>query len=290
MYQPSNEAHEFVGDSVEEALQRACQFFGVAQDGLLVSELPAGEVYGAAGRAVIVALRKDRDPVPSRGGGERREREPRGREDDDDSDGRGGRRRSRRDRRGRGPAREAAAAEEPAGEAIEATEGTVVGELGELGQFVFGIVERLDLGVFEVSESSQDDLLVIQVTGNAARRMSAGEGRAADALHLIANQAALRGEDPQRVVVDVEGDAESREALIGSLAQRAAKRARSTGRAIALDAMNPRDRRAVHLALREERDIATMSIGEGRYRQVVVVPEGAPEYEEALRQSERSSA
>jgi hypothetical protein len=28
-----------------------------------------------------------------------------------------------------------------------------------------------------------------------------------------------------------------------------------------------------------------MSVGEGRYRQVVVVPEGAPEYDEALRQS-----
>jgi hypothetical protein len=29
-----------------------------------------------------------------------------------------------------------------------------------------------------------------------------------------------------------------------------------------------------------------MSIGEGRFRQVVVVPEGAPEYDEAVRQSE----
>jgi hypothetical protein len=29
--------------------------------------------------------------------------------------------------------------------------------------------------------------------------------------------------------------------------------------------------------------VATMSVGEGRYRQVVVVPEGADEYEEALR-------
>ena len=32
--------------------------------------------------------------------------------------------------------------------------------------------------------------------------------------------------------------------------------------------------------------MATMSTGEGRYRQVVVVPEGADEYDEAVRQSE----
>ena len=49
--------------------------------------------------------------------------------------------------------------------------------------------------------------------------------------------------------------------------------------------MNGRDRRIVHLALRDEADVATMSTGEGRYRQVLVVPEGAPEYEEARREA-----
>ena len=40
-------------------------------------------------------------------------------------------------------------------------------------------------------------------------------------------------------------------------------------------------------------DVVTMSVGTGRYRQVVIVPEGAPEYEEAeaaSREAEASSA
>jgi hypothetical protein len=49
--------------------------------------------------------------------------------------------------------------------------------------------------------------------------------------------------------------------------------------------MNGRDRRIIHLAVRDADGVASMSVGEGRYRQVVVVPEGAPEYDEALRQS-----
>jgi hypothetical protein len=53
--------------------------------------------------------------------------------------------------------------------------------------------------------------------------------------------------------------------------------------------MNGKDRRLIHLALRDEDDVATMSTGEGRYRQVVVVPEGAPEYEDARKESERAS-
>ena len=49
--------------------------------------------------------------------------------------------------------------------------------------------------------------------------------------------------------------------------------------------MNARDRRMVHVTLRDQDKIATMSIGSGRYRQVVVVPEGAAEYDEAVKSS-----
>ena len=60
-----------------------------------------------------------------------------------------------------------------------------------------------------------------------------------------------------------------------------AKRALQTGRVVALDPMNGRDRRAIHVALRDRDNVATMSEGAGLYRQVIVVPEGAEEFEEA---------
>jgi hypothetical protein len=59
---------------------------------------------------------------------------------------------------------------------------------------------------------------------------------------------------------------------------------------VALDPMNPKDRRAIHVALRGTPGIATMSIGSGRYRQVLVVPEGAPEYDEARRTADQANA
>lgn len=164
--------------------------------------------------------------------------------------------------------------------------GTGQGELGEIGSFALGMIERMDLGPFEIGESQQGKLLVVEVQGPAARKLASGDGRPVDALQLLANQRALRLEsESPRVVVDVEGDPGTRESFLEGLAQRVARRARDTGRAVALDPMNPRDRRIIHLALRDEEDVATMSVGEGRYRQVVVVPEGAPEFEEAQRES-----
>lgn len=155
-----------------------------------------------------------------------------------------------------------------------------------------GLIERMEIGSFEIAESGEsDELIVLQVRGAAAERLAGGEGRSVDAMQLLANQASLRisGDDAKRVVLDVEGDDEQREAYLSRVAERAASRARETGRPVALEAMNPKDRRIVHVALREADGIATMSVGDGRYRQVVVVPDSAPEYEEAKRYEQHSN-
>ena len=102
--------------------------------------------------------------------------------------------------------------------------------------------------------------------------------RAVDVLTLMVNDIGRRLEGAQPAAL---GDAAA--SLVESV-----KRAIEGGRAIALDPMNGRDRRTIHISVREYEGVATMSIGEGRFRQVVVVPEGAPEYEEAVRQSQGS--
>jgi spoIIIJ-associated protein len=164
---------------------------------------------------------------------------------------------------------------------------TVVGALGEAGEFLKGVVERLELGPFQIGESEDGGLIVCEVKGAAGRALAQGDGRAVDALQLLVNQAVMTAsEDAKRVVLDVEGNTEAREEFLERLDERVVKRAKEGGRAVALDPMNARERRTIHLSVREHPGMATMSVGEGRYRQVVVVPEGAAEYEDALQQTE----
>ena len=308
MYDTKNEAHEFVGADRAEAVEKACRFFQAAEEDLEIADLSGRDVFGLTGRTVVVAVPRGaqrRAPAPRGEGGPRedRPRRERGRERE------GGRDRGRDRERGRGREREGGREREMGGNrerggrrepeplALEPTaplaepegpsEATRVGELSEAGEFVAGVVERMGAGSFEVEESAEDDLCIVQLRGEAAERLTGGDGRAVDAIQLLANQAAMRaGDDQPRIVVDVEGDRERREAYLGDLAQRAARRALQTGRSVALDPMNPRARRVLHVAVRGMDDVATMSTGSGRYRQVVVVPKGAPEYEEALRYSE----
>lgn len=321
MYDARNEPHEFVGADREEAIAKACQFFRLDSDALAIYELDPKEVYGLGSRTVIVSAPLNRK-APAReargrgaGAGEEGREARRGRDGGRDRGGRGNGREGRSDRgergdrggrgdrerggqrtEGRGERRDdrreshgerrEVAAPQEAAAPQEPSVGTVSGELGEMGRFVLGTVERMGLGPFEIAESGEAGLVVLSLRGPAALALGRGDGRPVDALQLIANQAAMRlNEEPDRIVLDVEGDLEERESRLGELAERAARRARETGRAIALDPMSPRDRRAIHLALRDSQGIATMSVGESRYRQVVVVPEGAPEYEEAVRES-----
>jgi predicted RNA-binding protein Jag len=307
MYDARNEPREFIGEERAEAVAMACEFFDAAEEALEIMELKPGEVYGLANRAVVVAVPRDRPPPqrergrgdgPGRGGRDRNERGGRGRSERGgrERSERGGRDRSERggrDRSERGGRERSERPRQPPPRAEEPTEpsvGTLSGTVGDVGAFVCGVIERMDLGPFEIGESGEGGLLVLQVGGAAAPELAGSDGRAVDALQLLANQAAGRlSEDPPRVVLDVEGDVEARESRLTKLAQRVARRAQETGRVVRLDPMNGKDRRIIHLALRDEEDVATMSSGEGRYRQVVVVPEGAPEFEEAQRESEAAA-
>jgi spoIIIJ-associated protein len=58
-------------------------------------------------------------------------------------------------------------------------------------------------------------------------------------------------------------------------AQLAAERALETGDPYALGPMNPRDRRIIHLALRDQPKVRTQSEGFGRERRVVIYPTAA---------------
>jgi spoIIIJ-associated protein len=301
VYDAKQEPHEFVAESREAALEKARAFFGLAADELRVQVLVAGDVYGLAGRTVVVAMPRDRKP-PQRsdrgdGGRGREGRDARGGRDRERGRDRGGRDRDRggRDRGGyearerdRAPQREFSAPAPTLSD--EPSVGTANGSLGEIGEFVKGAIERIEVGPFSIRESQDGANTVVEVKGGAAEVLAGGEARAVDALQLLANQVLLRRDENAsgRVVLDVEGGSDSRERHLERLAERAVKRAIEGGRAIALDPMNGRDRRTIHISVREYDGVATMSIGEGRFRQVVVVPEGAPEYEEALRQSQDS--
>ena len=66
MYDAKTEAREFIGAEREEAIEKACRFFGIDANELSISGFEAERVYGLATRTVIVAAPKNRKSPASR--------------------------------------------------------------------------------------------------------------------------------------------------------------------------------------------------------------------------------
>ncbi len=73
-----------------------------------------------------------------------------------------------------------------------------------------------------------------------------------------------------QVVIDVAGYRQRREEELKSLALRIAEIVKSSRRAITLEPMSSIERRVVHLALRDDPEIITQSVGEEESRKVII--------------------
>ena len=82
----------------------------------------------------------------------------------------------------------------------------------------------------------------------------------------------LRAEEHEKLSFDALGHRAMRIAELRGLARAAAERVRKSGAPYAFSPMTSRERRIIHLALRDETDLKTESHGEAGQRHVVVQP------------------
>lgn len=74
-------------------------------------------------------------------------------------------------------------------------------------------------------------------------------------------------------VIDVDGYRRKREEGLTRLAERMAQKVVSRQRPVTLEPMTPYDRRLIHMALRDHKDVYTKSIGSGNDRRVRIWPQ-----------------
>lgn len=100
----------------------------------------------------------------------------------------------------------------------------------------------------------------------------------AQGAHLLAFQHIVRCllrrqiDQPVYISVDVNGYRGRRERTLIGLAEETARRAQRTGQTVALQPMPAADRRAIHSALANYKDVRTESLGEEPNRRIVVRP------------------
>lgn len=152
--------------------------------------------------------------------------------------------------------------------------GSAGGSAGERACELLETVLRLMGFEGTVAAFEREDHIELVIEGEDAALVVGQKGQTLDALQYVVNRALTRelGEH-ELMVVNSDGYRERREASLLELAKRLSEKALSAGKIVALDPMSARDRRIIHMALRDVAGLETRSEGEGEERRLLIVPD-----------------
>lgn len=126
-----------------------------------------------------------------------------------------------------------------------------------------------------VSTEEEGEVYVLQVNGNEVSSLIGHKGETIVALQYLTRLLASRGtQTKMNFIVDVDGYKANRAEKLFRLAHRMANQAVERKRTVKLEPMPPHERRIIHMALRDRKDVTTTSVGEGRFRKVTIIPSG----------------
>ncbi len=143
--------------------------------------------------------------------------------------------------------------------------------LEKLEEFLKGVVRAggFDLTV-EIEES--DEVVEARLDGADSEILLENSGKVLDALNDLVNQIFFRRLG-RRIELDSDDFRAMRIIELEQMAKHAAEKTRLSGRSFRFQPMPSSERRAIHLALAEERGVRTESHGSGTGRYVMVLPD-----------------
>lgn len=140
--------------------------------------------------------------------------------------------------------------------------------------FLKDVFSSMNLEVEIISTINNDDnVLEIELKGPEMGVIIGKRGQTLDSLQYLTNLAVNRKvENYTKIKLDTEDYRRRRKETLENLAKNTAYKAKRNKRSVALESMNPYERRIIHSALQNDKYVTTHSEGEEPYRHVVVVP------------------
>lgn len=141
-------------------------------------------------------------------------------------------------------------------------------------EFLTDVFKSMDLEVTITSNYDQKEgSLNMSFAGDEMGILIGKRGQTLDSLQYLTSLVINKGKDDYtRVKLDTEDYRGRREETLTNLARNIAFKVKKTRRPVALEPMNPYERRIIHSALQENKFVETYSEGEEPYRHVVVTP------------------
>lgn len=137
-------------------------------------------------------------------------------------------------------------------------------------EFLSDVFSKMNLDVKIDCEEKADELF-INLSGDQMGILIGRRGETLDALQYLTRLVINKGEnDYLRVTLDTENYRSKREQTLIKLADKLASKVLRTKRSVALEPMNPFERKIIHAALQGNKNLNTYSVGEEPHRKIII--------------------
>ena len=144
-----------------------------------------------------------------------------------------------------------------------------VAKAREFLQKVFNAM-KIDV-VMEKFVNKNDGAVTFKLHGADMGILIGKHGQTLDSLQYLTNLVANKNSAERvRVIIDVEDYRDRRIETLNRLAYRLADKVKRSGERVALEPMNPHERKIIHMALQNDRRVTTLSEGDEPFRHVVI--------------------
>ena len=139
-------------------------------------------------------------------------------------------------------------------------------------KFVEDVLNAMNMEEVKVTSTvDEEGALSITMEGKNMGILIGKRGQTLDSLQYLTNRVANKMQDGYvRIKLDTEDYRRRRKETLENLAKNIASKVKRTRRTVALEPMNPYERRIIHSALQSDPAVSTHSEGEEPYRKVVV--------------------
>ena len=138
-------------------------------------------------------------------------------------------------------------------------------------KYLTDVLHALGLQNFEINAIRREGNVVLDITGEKLGVVIGRRGETLDSLQYLTILASNRTEESFcRIAVDCNGYRDKRRETLENLAKKTSAKVIKQGRKIALEPMNPYERRIIHSCVAEIEGVSSHSTGSEPYRRVVI--------------------
>lgn len=139
-------------------------------------------------------------------------------------------------------------------------------------EFLSSVFKAMEMTVELIMKIDEENHMIdVELKGDDMGVLIGKRGQTLDSLQYLTNLAVNKeSEHYYKVKIDTEDYRKRRKETLENLAKNIAYKVKRTKRSVALEPMNPFERRVIHSALQNDRYVTTHSEGEEPYRHVVV--------------------